>query len=253
MHWKAIEAARLIRLLNDGGWTVEYDEVFETSLMKNWRQSPPDLFVIDLSRLPSHGREIAIALRQSPKTRSVPIVFCNGAEQKVALIRSVLPDATYCADANLLAAVRHLRPLSDPVKPKDMMNRYGARTTAQKLGIRDGSRIALFHAPGNCTKILGPLPAGAEFVDQAGDVTLCFLAENADVRADISRLRGMAATTKLWFLWRKKSAGGAAGVTETLIREIAIELGLVDYKVCSVDPSWSAMLFAQRKDPAVRA
>jgi hypothetical protein len=32
-----------------------------------------------------------------------------------------------------------------------------------------------------------------------------------------------------------------------LVRETGIDLGLVDYKICSVDKTWSAMLFAQRK------
>src|SRR5579875_1689898 len=96
LHWKAQEAKPYFEALRESGYTVEYDEQFRPALMKEWRESPPDAFVIDLSRLPSQGREIAIALRQSKRTRSVPIVFCEGAEEKVGAIRSVLPDAAYC-------------------------------------------------------------------------------------------------------------------------------------------------------------
>jgi hypothetical protein len=63
----------------------------------------------------------------------------------------------------------------------------------------------------------------------------------------MSRVRNLAATTRLWILWRKKGARGHEGVTERLIRETGIDLGLVDYKICSVDKTWSAMLFARRE------
>ena len=78
-------------------------------------------------------------------------------------------------------------------------------------------------------------------------MTLCFVHSADGLRADMSRVRSLATKSKLWFLWRKKGAPGHAGVTEQLVREIGIDLGLVDYKICSVDRIWSAMLFAQRK------
>jgi hypothetical protein len=36
-------------------------------------------------------------------------------------------------------------------------------------------------------------------------------------------------------------------VTQPFLRESAAAVGLVDYKICSVDAAWSAMLFARRK------
>jgi hypothetical protein len=55
-------------------------------------------------------------------------------------------------------------------------------------------------------------------------------------------MRKLAGRTKLWILWRKGS-----GVTQPFLRESAAAVGLVDYKICSVDGTWSAMLFARRK------
>jgi hypothetical protein len=246
LHWKSTEAAPIQNLLSGAGFQVEYDEKFDPSLMRKWREDPPAVFVIDLSRLPSHGREIAVALRQSPKTRSVPIVFCNGAPDKVKLIRSVLPDAVYSTSDELIAAVKSAGPVQSPVRPADMMNRYGSRSTVQKLGITEGSTVCLIDAPRNVTAVLGALPRGVEFVEQRGDITLCFVHSADGLRADMSRVRSSAAKTKLWILWRKKGAGGHNGVTERIIRETGIDLGLVDYKICSVDKTWSAMLFARR-------
>ena len=42
------------------------------STLRELRSTPPDAVVIDLSRLPSHGREFAVALRGSKATRHVP-------------------------------------------------------------------------------------------------------------------------------------------------------------------------------------
>jgi CheY-like chemotaxis protein len=203
--------------------------------------------VIDLSRLPAQGREIAIALRQSPRTRPVPILFLNGAAEKVELIRSVLPDAAYCTTETLVKTLKTAQPLPNAIVPVAMMDRYASRTAIQKLGIAEKSSIVLVDPPRNVTEVLGNLPKGAQFVEEYGDVTLYFAHAPDELRATMSDLRKFAAKTKLWILWRKKNATGHAGVTEPLVRETGRDLGLVDYKICSVDKTWSAMLFAQKK------
>jgi serine/threonine protein kinase len=58
----------------------------------------------------------------------------------------------------------------------------------------------------------------------------------------LPKMRKLAGRTKLWILWRK---GGE--VTQQFLRESAAKIGLVDYKICSVDRTWSGMLFARRK------
>jgi len=247
LHWNADEAAATLASLRKARFQVEYAEAVDAVMMRQWRADPPQAFIIDLSRMPSRGREIAIALRQSPKTRHVPIIFCDGALEKVKLIRDVLPDATYCVSADLIKTLRNVKPLHEPAKPLDMMNRYSSRTTAQKLGIREQSSIAAMNPPRNLQSMLGELPQGAEFCEEAGAVTLCFVHSVDELRADISRVRSLAAATKLWILWRKKSAPGHDGVTEPLVRETGLELGLVDYKICSVDNTWSAILFAKKR------
>jgi hypothetical protein len=57
-------------------------------------------------------------------------------------------------------------------------------------------------------------------------------------------MRSLAARTKLWVLWKK---GSRNGITQNFIRETAIDAGLVDYKICSVDGHWSGIAFARRK------
>jgi CheY-like chemotaxis protein len=249
IHWNAQEASALLSILRKHGLTVEYDERFSTRLLQHCRSSPPSAFVIDLSRSPSHGREVAAVLRQSPKTRHVPIVFCDGQPDKTDRIRKIFPDATFCARDQVLAAVKSAKPVENPIRPIAMMERFGNRTAAQKLGITKGSTIALIDPPRDALTALGEIPADVRFCDEEEDrdVTLCFVHDIDSAREKLSGVRRLASKSRLWILWRKKGAAGASGVSGNLIREIGIDLGLVDYKICAVNDVWSAMVFAKRK------
>ena len=106
IHWKANEAAALLSVLRAAGHTVEYDEEVDTGTFRAIRQSPPDAVVIDLSRRPSHGREVATFLRSHKATRPVPLVFVEGEPAKVEAVRKVLPDAVYSSAARLRPALQ---------------------------------------------------------------------------------------------------------------------------------------------------
>jgi hypothetical protein len=254
IHWKASEAAAHFKALQEANCQIEYEQEFRPGLMKAWRQSPPHAFVIDLSRLPSHGREIAIALRQSPATRCVPLVFCGGTTEKVEALRELLPDAAYCKLPNLKATLKKAiaTPVKDPVRPTAMMDRYKSRTAAEKLGIKEGSSVALVHPPRDAERVLGRLPSKITLLEgetgQPGaSVHLCFIHRPDDLSSSLSQLRAFASRSKLWIAWRKGGKAAAGDVTEKLVRDQALDLGLVDYKICSIDNVWTAMLFALKR------
>jgi hypothetical protein len=50
----------------------------------------------------------------------------------------------------------------------------------------------------------------------------------------------------LWVAWPKKSSGAATDLTENVVRDIGLEFGLVDVKVCAIDPTWSGLKFVRR-------
>jgi hypothetical protein len=206
--------------------------------------------VIVLSRLPSHGREVATFVRGSPATRHRPIIFVDGDPEKVAVIRQLIPDAIYTTRRRLCAALAKAiaHPPAAPVAPVQMMDRYGTRTTAQKLGIKEGFRIALFDAPRDYAAVLGPMPDAVELCDEPEavcPVTLWFVEDAEIYRATLPRMRTLATQTKLWVIWPK--GGQRAGITQQFIRENALAVGLVDYKICAVDKRWSAIAFARKK------
>jgi hypothetical protein len=244
-HWKAEEAAPLISTLKAAGHTVEYQE--QVASYREARKSPPDAFVIDLSRLPSHGREVAIFLRSSKATRHVPTVFVGGEPEKVEGVRRLLPDASYTSPGRLVAALRRVKPLADPIRPAQMMDRYAGRTTAQKLGIGKDTRVAVVDPPANYANAIGKLPEGAWFEEESAEdckVTLWFAHDPAGFQAALPEMRKVAAKSRLWILWRKAKKDGLDG---NVVRQGCIDVGLVDYKICSVNETWSAMVFAVKK------
>lgn len=50
----------------------------------------------------------------------------------------------------------------------------------------------------------------------------------------------------LWIAWPKKTSGAASDLTQTRVREAGLAHGMVDYKISSVDETWSALLFRVR-------
>jgi hypothetical protein len=85
VHWKQEEVGERVARLEAEGYEVDR-RVPGTSIgIREPREDPPAAFVIDLGRLPSHGREVAFALRQSKALRAVPIVFVAGAEKKLGI------------------------------------------------------------------------------------------------------------------------------------------------------------------------
>ena len=95
VHWNEAETRERAQRLRDAGFKVAgivHAQLNPASFKSLWK-SPPDACVIDLSRLPSHGREVSLGLRERKATRGVPIVFLDGEAEKVERIRSVIPDA----------------------------------------------------------------------------------------------------------------------------------------------------------------
>ena len=106
--------------------------------------------------------------------------------------------------------------------------------------------MAVIDPPRDYAAVVGALPEGASLHEDSRKgchVTLWFVHDPAGYLADLPRMKGRAAGGKLWILWQKQSAGNKGGVTQRLIRESAIAVGLVDYKVCSVNATWSGLLF----------
>lgn len=190
-----------------------------------------------------------MAFRTSKTLKHLPILFVDGDPEKVAGIRRVLPDAIYTSRVRFVAALKRAKPVENPVRPMAMMERFGNRTTAQKLGIGKEMRVAVIDPPADYERAVGPLPDGAVLEENPREVlrlTLWFTHDPDSFLARMRWMRALAAQSRLWIFWRKNKVDGLDG---GLIRAAGIEAGLVDYKICSVDAVWSGMAFAVKKVP----
>ena len=107
--------------------------------------------------------------------------------------------------------------------------------------------MGVIDAPSDYERVIGPLPDGCELEEDprtACTLTLWFVHDPGDFEAALPSRRALAAKTRLWIAWQK---GRRDGLNGNFIRETAIAMGLVDYKICSLDSQWSAMVFAIKK------
>jgi hypothetical protein len=120
----------------------------------------------------------------------------------------------------------------------------------KKLGITEGSRVALVGAPVGFERELIPLPAGVRMLKQPRsnlDVVVFFVTRRAELTRRFPRLAAVLhCDGGLWVAWPKRTAGVATDLCERDVREIGLTGGLVDNKVCAVDDVWSSLRFVYR-------
>ncbi|MBI3662706.1 MAG: DUF3052 family protein [Acidobacteria bacterium] len=208
--------------------------------------------VIDLARLPSHGRDVGLGVRQSKATRRVPIVFVGGEPEKVARVKTLLPDAAFTSWNKIRSALKRAiaHPPENPVRPDSLLAGYSGTPLPKKLGIKANSAVALEGAPDGFRKTLGELPEGVELQEETRspcDIILWFLRSREELQHGMKSMAARTGEGRLWIIWPKKASGVETDVTQNDVRAIGMAAGLVDFKVCAVDATWSGLAFTRRK------
>jgi hypothetical protein len=255
VHWKEEEAAERVEKLTALGYCVDYESL-TPDVLKAMRDAPPDAVVVDLGRLPSHGRDIGVAIRSTKATRAVPLVFVGGGDTKVAKIRELLPDAVFTnwasLEVDLAKAIEE--PPEDPVVPASRMAGYSGTPLPKKLGIGEGSELVLYGAPSDFSATLGELPPGVTIRrgGKPGDVNVWFVNSCAALEDGIVAMIPCGRAGRLWIAWPKKSSGVGSDLSQAVVRERGLAHGLVDFKIAAIDATWSGLCFTERKDGAAR-
>lgn len=248
-------------VLRDAGYEILHGP-FDAATLRDLRDDPPDAIVIDLTRIPSQGRDVGLAIRQYKQTRQVPLVFVEGDPEKVEKIRALLPDATYATWRGIRGAVaRALRPSrrsADPIVPRSRMAGYSGTPLAKKLGIKPGSTVALVSAPRDATSILSELPEGVTLTRRHGkavDLILWFVRSRRELETRVAAMVPRVGAGGIWICWPKKTSALACDLGQVEVRAAGLVSGLVDYKICAIDAIWSGLKFARRDvaRPARRA
>jgi CheY-like chemotaxis protein len=250
IHWNGSEGRERKLRLASLGHHAEFDDVDGQGLMRVLRASAPDAFVIDLSRLPSHGREVAMWLRSTKSTRQVPIVFVDGDPAKVAQLKQLLPDATYTSWPRLGTALAKAiaRPPANPVVPPSSI--YTGKPTVDKLGIKPGMRVCLLNAPPGFADSLVPKPPGVVYTARPTaecELFVVFVRARRELAVPLSQLLSGIVRQTVWLAWPKKASGVKTDLDGNVVRQAGMAAGLVDFKICSIDDTWSGLAFKRRK------
>jgi hypothetical protein len=128
---------------------------------------------------------------------------------------------------------------------------YSRKALGQKLGIKSWARVKTRNAPANYQQLLGPLPNDVQLSSKLRrpvDLVHIFSIARTQLVVELRRaLEEIEQDGAVWVSWPKKSSGVRTDITEEVIREVALPLGLVDVKVCAVDETWAGLKLVIRK------
>ena len=134
---------------------------------------------------------------------------------------------------------------------------YSGKAVVQKLGIKPGFRIFTAGLPVAYSDIVGKLPDDVTMATGAKaplDMVHVFVTETKGLAGKLRGYRtAIAPDGMIWVSWPKKSSGTPTDLTDVVVRDTALRLGLVDIKVCAIDDTWSGLKFVIPKVLRVKA
>lgn len=134
---------------------------------------------------------------------------------------------------------------------------YSGTPLPQKLGLKDGQRVLFLDLP----ESLGELAASKNFSEmrrtgwdglaeaEGFDFVHGFTSSRA-VLEDATKpfLHAIRRDGMVWISWPKKASKVPTDITEDVIREVLLPVGLVDVKVAAIDAVWSGLKLVIRKE-----
>jgi len=130
-----------------------------------------------------------------------------------------------------------------------MRTDHPEKSLAEKLGIREGTRIFILDPPQSCRETIDRLSNSrlADFLGDSLDFILYFAENREALENKFPTLKkALSEEGTLWISWRKKTSKVKTDLNENIVREIGLRNGLVDVKVCSIDETWSGLKFVYR-------
>ena len=127
---------------------------------------------------------------------------------------------------------------------------YSGTPLAKKLGIKQDTTIILVGSPQGFETTLGPLPEGVTLRKQARgrcDLIVWFAKSRKDLEQRVKQMGDLAGKGGIWIAWPKQASGAKSDLTQAIVRGCGLAAGLVDYKICSIDETWSGLKFTKRK------
>lgn len=129
---------------------------------------------------------------------------------------------------------------------------YSGTPLAKKLGVKAGHTVAVLNEPEGFRGWLVPLPDDVRMrksIGRTAEVVVIFTTRQTLLRRRIAEAaEAVFPDGCIWVGWPKKSSNMATDITEDVIRDITLPLGLVDTKVCAISDVWSGLRVVWRKE-----
>jgi hypothetical protein len=120
---------------------------------------------------------------------------------------------------------------------------YSQTPLPKKLGIEEGSRVALQGAPQGFAEAIDVSPRTSGKLD----VVVVFATRQGELIRHFPVLaRRLEPDGGLWVAWPKKSAKVETDLSFEAVQKVGLDTGLVDNKSCSIDETWQALRFVYR-------
>ncbi len=127
---------------------------------------------------------------------------------------------------------------------------YSKRPLAEKLGIREGLKVAILNPPDGYQRILGKIRENILPIENSEgplDFVQFFTKRRAELESKFPTLKQkLSQAGVLWISWPKGTSKVDTDLNENIVREIGLKNGMVDVKVCAVDVTWSGLKFVNR-------
>jgi hypothetical protein len=126
---------------------------------------------------------------------------------------------------------------------------YSDKSLQDKLGLTLRMKTLFIHPPSayfswidTAVEFIQPFPPPWDFVH-------LFTNSLTELEDQLFTLRkSIKPDGMIWISWYKKSSAKSTEITEDLIRDTCLPLGLVDVKVCAVSTEWSGLKLVVRKE-----
>jgi hypothetical protein len=132
-----------------------------------------------------------------------------------------------------------------------MIAGYSGTPLARKLNLKDGMRVWWDGVPPTVSEEIAAERLQLHLLDEPAapiDVAHIFVTARGPLEAKLHQLLPLLAPAgMIWVSWPKKSAKVPTDITEDVIREVCLPMGLVDVKVCAVDATWSGLKLVVRR------
>ncbi|MEO0911412.1 MAG: hypothetical protein AAFY59_00255 [Pseudomonadota bacterium] len=130
------------------------------------------------------------------------------------------------------------------------MSGYSGTPLAKKLTLKDGMRVRFTGMPESVRAEIDDYGLALEEPGRAPFDALHLFSDSAEtLRSFLNEgQHEIAPDGQIWVSWPKKASKVPTDITEDVVREIALPMGLVDIKVCAVDAVWSGLKLVVRKE-----